>query len=789
MRGMVRDRSQSSRVLLGMLARLAASSRATSLLTLATAVLVTLSTYIVQAYRLSMAPDIFVDEVTYFFVGNSIAQGDGMRQYWFAPERVFFWHPPFFFLLEAAVLRAVSPLPTDTIAAVFLIRHLNVALSALTAGLLFLLGRRLRDVPTGFLMVLLFAFDPFILRSARRNLLEIPLMALLVGGILLLSYYPRGLNRRGALVLGVIFGLAMLTKEIAFYILLLPALLVFLGQPAVLTLLERPGTLLHTLRHPGRLRPAWRSFIFLDRSGKLWRSLPWVVLCGGISLLIYALYPLWAWYNGYWQDFWYFRTYQFSRFEGSVQASGWNTGGKRPSFLEALSTNIPLYGTSYALIMLGTLFGAFLLLRSWQDVGARLLGAWFLLSGAFFAFVILRGQLNDQFFYMLIIPNAACIGYGTPLVLRAAVRTVRRFTRQRVAALLLTLTLSTGIFANGVLYYNAYVVGVDNGYEQFHRYLLANIPPGTPLLIGGDAGIHLFPEYPTYLARTKQEVYAHRIHYFVLSSKEAWGNFNGVSQEFYDWVRANAVEQFAIDEPTFWHFALYYMAYPEENQRQSGPGNAVGIPPTGSTAPAAPAVLSPLQLAARPIPPFADTATRRYFTSTGHSVSGAFKRFWETRGGLLIFGYPLTEAYTENGRLVQYFERVRLEQDPTRIGTDQEIQVTDLGSELTKTRHDQAAFLPVAPSAMPLRSYFPDTGHTLGEPFRAYWEQHGAQDIFGKPISEEMTEVNPVDGQLYRVQYFERARFEYHPESKDPAMSILLGHLGRQALLNRGWQP
>jgi hypothetical protein len=36
------------------------------------------------------------------------------------------------------------------------------------------------------------------------------------------------------------------------------------------------------------------------------------------------------------------------------------------------------------------------------------------------------------------------------------------------------------------------------------------------------------------------------------------------------------------------------------------------------------------------------------------------------------------------------------------------------------------------------------------------------------------------DGNTYLVQYFERARFEYHPESADPHYQVLLGQFGRR---------
>ena len=178
-----------------------------------------------------------------------------------------------------------------------------------------------------------------------------------------------------------------------------------------------------------------------------------------------------------------------------------------------------------------------------------------------------------------------------------------------------------------------------------------------------------------------------------------------------------------------------------------------------------------------------------YFPATGHGISGAFKQYWEANGGLAIFGYPLTEAYLENGQLVQYFERMRLEQNTSPNGSTKEIRPADLGRELTSGRTDRAAFAPITPSMSGVRSYFPATGHTLSPLFSTYWEAYGAQELFGMPISEEMIEVNPSDGRFYTVQYFEHARLEYHPESNDPAMSILLGHLGREALLDRGWQP
>jgi hypothetical protein len=75
---------------------------------------------------------------------------------------------------------------------------------------------------------------------------------------------------------------------------------------------------------------------------------------------------------------------------------------------------------------------------------------------------------------------------------------------------------------------------------------------------------------------------------------------------------------------------------------------------------------------------------------------------------------------------------------------------------------------------------FPETGRQVCDPFLTYWQQHGGLAQQGYPISDEFLETNPTDGKPYRTQYFERARFEYHPEIADPQYQILLGLLGAE---------
>jgi hypothetical protein len=95
---------------------------------------------------------------------------------------------------------------------------------------------------------------------------------------------------------------------------------------------------------------------------------------------------------------------------------------------------------------------------------------------------------------------------------------------------------------------------------------------------------------------------------------------------------------------------------------------------------------------------------------------------------------------------------------------------------------------PVSPTNAPTSRYFPETGHNLGGAFKRFWEAHGGLAQFGYPKTEPFREVNPADGRIYTVQYFERNRFEYHPEQAGTQYEVLLGLLGNQLLRQQGWE-
>jgi hypothetical protein len=161
------------------------------------------------------------------------------------------------------------------------------------------------------------------------------------------------------------------------------------------------------------------------------------------------------------------------------------------------------------------------------------------------------------------------------------------------------------------------------------------------------------------------------------------------------------------------------------------------------------------------------------------AIDVRFRATWRGRGGLSIFGLPLSGPITlSNGVVVQYFERARLEYHPELAGTAYAVLLGRLAVELGEATPAVAA----PTDAGDLAWYYTETGHGIGKSFRSYWRSRGGLALFGLPIGDPVTE----NGLL--VQYFERARFELHPELAGTPYEVQLGHLGVAVLAAAGRQ-
>ncbi len=187
------------------------------------------------------------------------------------------------------------------------------------------------------------------------------------------------------------------------------------------------------------------------------------------------------------------------------------------------------------------------------------------------------------------------------------------------------------------------------------------------------------------------------------------------------------------------------------------------------------------------------SASSSCFSATGQCIGVFFSNYWPINGGLPVFGYPTTTVDPEINPdtnatyLTQWFERNRLESHP-EMPVPFTVLLGRLGDERLKQQGRDWTTFPKANPAAP--HYFAVTGHAIAPQFWSYWSSHGLDlgdpgvsfqeslGLFGYPLSEPAMETNS-SGDNVLTQWFERARFEYHPQLPAP-FTVLLGLLGNE---------
>src|SRR5918911_694442 len=183
---------------------------------------------------------------------------------------------------------------------------------------------------------------------------------------------------------------------------------------------------------------------------------------------------------------------------------------------------------------------------------------------------------------------------------------------------------------------------------------------------------------------------------------------------------------------------------------------------------------------------------QRCFAETGLCIDGRIREFWEQNGGLPVFGLPVTPLQVETiegkSLQVQWFERNRLELHPEN-GRPYDVLLGRLGADrLAQQGRDPFTF-PKNGAQRGCR-FFPETGHSVCGDILKAWHASGLEfdgkrgkseaenlALFGLPLSDLQAET--IQGKDYQVQWFERARFELHPENQPP-YNVLLGLLGNE---------
>jgi len=183
-------------------------------------------------------------------------------------------------------------------------------------------------------------------------------------------------------------------------------------------------------------------------------------------------------------------------------------------------------------------------------------------------------------------------------------------------------------------------------------------------------------------------------------------------------------------------------------------------------------------------------------------VCGRFLEIWNKQGNeqnsTYVNGLPITAQRNEisltDGKTysTQWFERARYEAHPENKAP-YDVLLGLLGVTLTEGRGAvdpatkqvrtpaDAAFVGIDKpgDTSATKVWFQETRHSVSGKILETWNKYGGLQQFGFPLSEQFKEIS-TDGKTYDVQYFERNRFELHPEIADVNYQVLLGLLGVQ---------
>ena len=393
-------------------------------------------TTVLRLVGLRHALDIFVDEPLYAELGHSVKSGgfpmvDGAR---------FFLHPPGFFYLEAGWERLFGS-GADIVDSIYKLRPLNAVIAGATASALVLLVARAGSLRAAAATGALFALDPFCIRQNGRVLLETAMMFwVLLGYIVVLPIGFARLRclppvaadsqRLRAICAGLLFGLAVITKDEAVLVTVVPLLVAAVA------------------RRTSRQRP-----LFL--------------LAAGTTAVPYVIYVITVAAAGHLDEFWAAKSSGVLRLLGLLQITGFNAPGA-PSLASRLLDELPYFGTTYALLATSIVALVFLIRRGGPS--ERLLGVFFAAAVARLGYAVLFGTLEEQSLYIMVVPAFAVVGVAAALVEE------RYVTRRALEAMLVTVLAVVIALDNHT--YLQWRLNPDDGYVQLRTYMAAHVPAG-----------------------------------------------------------------------------------------------------------------------------------------------------------------------------------------------------------------------------------------------------------------------------------------------------------------------
>jgi hypothetical protein len=435
-----------------------------------------------RLWNLSVAPDIFGDEILYLNIASNLATKGALV----ARVKTWFFHPPLFFVAQAALLRVLG-ISQVTIQNVLAARSLTAVWASLAIAVIFLLVAQVSNIKIGAVTALVLTLEPYTLKYGRIGILESMVVVLIFSSLYFFWKANQTGRTRNYVLAGIFFGLALLTKELAVF---------FLGFLVVWLLLTK-----YYLKGSVEMR-------------KMLVSL-------GIALLLYLPYVAW----GLWLDASAFiaaKLYQLERVLWIIRPYEGYASPQYPLFLNDLLQTAHVYVMTYMLIALSIPACIYLLLQ--RKRFSILLASLFISSTAFFTLI---GLHNPQFIVYIIVPAVVVDCYAAQSFLIPSFSTVsyekfKGFSGKRLRSYCIAILLLVLIAYNASVWVNIYGVGRDDAFAQSLYWIQANIPPGTK--INTNSGyVLLLPDYNITTFVTRKSIVGQNIHYYVTCPRWNYG--------------------------------------------------------------------------------------------------------------------------------------------------------------------------------------------------------------------------------------------------------------------------
>lgn len=387
--------------------------------------------FFLRAWRLSSTPDIFVsDEALYVNIAIKLPQYGQLMAFgspWFV-------HPPLFYLLQSAFFQ-LSGINSVTLSTVFTSRITSAFYSSLTTLAVFVLVTKISNYKIGAISAIVLAFEPYALKYGRMVLLESVVILFVVLALYMYNSADIKSDMKKFFVGGVLFGTALLIKELAFYLLFVLAVWVILSHFVTKTRFNIKGTI---------------AFV-------------------STGIVMYLGYVIWALSN----DAPAFLSTNFVLLE-RVTWIVRNTGYTAPnytSFYSDLTGAMNIYLMTYVLFVLSVVSCVYLLYR-YRDRTSVMFTSWLAGSAVFFGGI---GIHNAQFITYLTVPAAVISGYTLAKFVSEYRKLNPRLKKLSYAALmLLVIIISYNVF----VWYSVHGVGTDNAVTQSINWIQSNVPSG-----------------------------------------------------------------------------------------------------------------------------------------------------------------------------------------------------------------------------------------------------------------------------------------------------------------------